>query len=220
MQVFGGETSSGARAVAPLAVAVAALGVPFGALATAAGLSPLAAVIMSATTFAGSAQFAAVSILGSGGSVAAAVGTAALLNARYTVMGIAIASALPGGVWQRMLFGQLAVDESWAVAWRDGGRFSPERLLGSGLVLYVTHVSSTAIGTVAGNLLADPSQWGLDAAFPALFVVLLWPHLRQHAGLVAAVTGGAIALALTPHTPPGVPTLAAAAASFTGWRLR
>src|SRR3712207_9068779 len=42
---------------------LAVFGVSFGVLAEAAGMGPLAPVVMSATTFAGSAQFAAVSIL-------------------------------------------------------------------------------------------------------------------------------------------------------------
>ena len=54
----------GARAVAPLAIAVGAFGISFGVLARAAGMGVLAPILMSMTTFAGSAQFAAVSVLG------------------------------------------------------------------------------------------------------------------------------------------------------------
>ncbi|MGH3031469.1 MAG: AzlC family ABC transporter permease, partial [Gaiellaceae bacterium] len=61
----------GARAIAPIAVAALAFGVTFGVLAREAGMEALAALAMSATTFAGSAQFAAASILGAGGGVAA-----------------------------------------------------------------------------------------------------------------------------------------------------
>ncbi len=57
----------GVRAVAPLAIAVVGFGISFGVLATAAGMGSVAPIVMSATTFAGSAQFAAVSILGGWG---------------------------------------------------------------------------------------------------------------------------------------------------------
>ena len=53
----------GARIAAPLVPAAAALGASFGVLARTAHLNAVAAIVMSATTFAGSAQFAAVSIL-------------------------------------------------------------------------------------------------------------------------------------------------------------
>ena len=60
----------GARAVAPLAIAVLGFGASYGVLARAAGMGVLAPIVMSATTFAGSAQFAAASILGTGGATA------------------------------------------------------------------------------------------------------------------------------------------------------
>ena len=46
----------GARAVAPLAVAVLGFGISFGLLARSAGMGWLAPIVMSATTFAGSAE--------------------------------------------------------------------------------------------------------------------------------------------------------------------
>jgi predicted branched-subunit amino acid permease len=59
--------ADGARAVLPISVAALAFGLSFGVLARASGMDALAATIMSATTFAGSAQFAAASILGASG---------------------------------------------------------------------------------------------------------------------------------------------------------
>src|SRR5438128_2702440 len=50
--------AAGMRAAAPLAFAIGALGVAFGYLSRAAGLSTLASIAMSAATFAGSPQFA------------------------------------------------------------------------------------------------------------------------------------------------------------------
>ena len=61
-----------ASAVTPLLPAVLAFGVSFGVLARAAGFDGTASIVMSLTTFAGSAQFAAVSVLSAGGTVAAA----------------------------------------------------------------------------------------------------------------------------------------------------
>lgn len=115
----------GARAVAPLAVAVLGFGISFGLLARSAGMSWLAPIVMSATTFAGSAQFAAVSILGAGGTVAAAVAAAVLLNLRYAPIGVSVAPWLEEPAWWRFLRAQLVVDESWAVAAEGEGRFDP-----------------------------------------------------------------------------------------------
>jgi 4-azaleucine resistance transporter AzlC len=208
----------GARAVAPLAVAVFGFGVSFGALARAAGFGWVSPIVMSATTFAGSAQFAAVSILGDGGTVAAAVTAALLLNARYGPIGVSVAPWLRGPVWSRFLRGQLVVDESWVVAAEGEGRFDPHVLVGAGVVLFAAWVVGTAIGAVGGEALGDPTALGLDAAFPALFLALLIPQVRGRRPLVAALLGAAIALALTPVAPAGVPIIAAAAACLLGVR--
>ena len=81
----------GARVIAPFAVAVGAFGVTFGVLARDAGLGGLKAVVFSATTFAGSAQFAATSVLSAGGTLAAAIAAAVLLNTRYIPIGLSVA---------------------------------------------------------------------------------------------------------------------------------
>ena len=208
----------GARAVVPIAVAAVAFGVSFGVLARAAGLGIVAPVVMSATTFAGSAQFAATSILDDGGTVVAAILAAILLNARYAALSIAVAPGFAGPGWRRLLSAQLIVDESWAISARGGGRFDVRALIGAGLVLYPCWVGGTAVGAVAGDLITDPRRLGLDAAFPALFLALLVPLARSGRGLVAALLGAAIALALTPLVPAGVPIIAAAAACLIGLR--
>jgi 4-azaleucine resistance transporter AzlC len=208
----------GVRAIAPLSVAAVAFGVSFGVLAEAAGMGAGASIVMSATTFAGSAQFAAASILDDGGGAAAAVTAAVLLNARYAPISISVAPGFRGSVPRRLLESQLIVDESWAVSHRGEGRFDHRVLLGAGLLLYPCWVGGTVAGTVGGELLGDPNELGLDAAFPALFLALLYPMLRSRSTVIAAVAGAAVALTLTPLTPPGVPIVAAAAVCLVGWR--
>ena len=200
----------------PFCVAVVAFGISFGLLAKSAGIGPLEATIMSGTTFAGSAQFAAAGILAAGGAVVSAITAAILLNARYAAIGISVAPALGGAPAIRFLLAQLVVDESWAIAHLGEGRYDRGRLIGAGLVLYVVWVSSTAIGALGANVLGDPETLGLDAAFPALFLGLLWPQMKGRWGVLAAVLGALIALALVPLAPPGVPIIVAAAASLVG----
>jgi predicted branched-subunit amino acid permease len=205
------------RVMLPLMPAIVAFGASFGVPARAAGIDSLAALVMSATTFAGSAQFAVVSVLGAGGTAAAAIGAAVLLNARYAPMALAASGAFRGGPLRRLLEAQLLVDESWALSSR-GGRFDRKLLLGAGGILYVGWNAGTAIGVLAGDSLTDPATLGLDAAFPALFLALLAPLVRSGGRnpVAAAVMGAGIALALTPVAPAGVPVIAATAACLVG----
>jgi 4-azaleucine resistance transporter AzlC len=208
----------GVRATLPLGVAVLGFGISFGVLARTAGMGSVAPIVMSATTFAGSAQFAAASVLNAGGSVATAVVAAVLLNARYAPIGVSVAPSLHGSWWSRFLHGQLVVDESWAIASEGDGRYNPRVLLGAGLTIYVAWVLGTILGVAFGDVIGDPARLGLDAAFPALFLALLVPQLTSARAKQAAVLGATIALVLTPFTPPGVPIIAASAACLLGWR--
>jgi 4-azaleucine resistance transporter AzlC len=209
---------TGVRAAVPFAVAVGVFGISFGVLAREAGMGSLAPVVMSITTFAGSAQFAVTSVLGTGGGVAAACVAALLLNARYGPIGMSVAPALEGGRLKRLIEAQIVVDESWALSNRGGGRFDRQILIGAGSLLYVAWVAGTTLGVFAGKLIGDPNRLGLDAAFPALFLALLVGQIRSRRAAAAALAGGAIALLVTPFAKPGIPLIAACLGCLVGWR--
>ena len=210
------QLRAGLRAGAPFAVAGALLALSFGVVAQDAGLSAPAAVAMSAIVFAGSAQFAAIAIVGQGGTIAAAVGAAALMNSRFLPMGVALGPSLPGGAVARAAQGQAVVDSSWAQAANGDGTFDRWLLFGSTAVQYVGWVGGTIAGAVAGDALGDPRALGLDALYPAFFVALLVGEARSGRARAVALLGAGIALALVPLTPAGVPVLVASLASLVG----
>jgi 4-azaleucine resistance transporter AzlC len=205
------------RVALPLAPSPILFGLSFGVLADATGFGAAAAVVMSATTFSGAAQFASVSVLDAGGTVVAATLAAVFLNARYVAISITVASIFPGGRLRRLVESQAIVDESWALSGRYG-RFEWPLLVGSGLVFYVLWVVSTAVGTAIGGVLEDPNALGLDAAFAALFLALAVPYLRDRRARQAAALAAVITLVLTPFAPAGVPIIAASAACLLGLR--
>jgi 4-azaleucine resistance transporter AzlC len=210
---------AGTRAAAPVGVVVFFVGMSFGVTARPV-VGAVGAVAMSAIVFAGSAQFAAVAVLAAGGGAPAAVLAGMLLNARFLAMGIAVAPALRGGRLRRAAEGQAVVDASFALASRGGGRFDRHALLGGTVAQYPAWVLGTAAGVLAGGAIGDPRALGLDAIFPAFFLVLLADELRHGSAVVAALLGAAVALALVPLTPPGIPVLAAGVAALIGLRGR
>ena len=207
----------GFQVAAPLLPAAVALGVSFGVLARAAHWSAAAAVVMSATTFAGSAQVATVSVLGAGGGVAAAVVAALLLNARYAPIGITVAESFRGRFRRRLAEAQLVIDESWALSGGGTPGFDRGVLLGAGVALWIGWTGGTAVGALLGGVIGNPSSFGLDGAFAALFLALLASQLRSRRAVAAATGGALIAALLTPVAPPGVPILAASLAALAGW---
>ncbi|HEX4692599.1 MAG TPA: AzlC family ABC transporter permease [Solirubrobacteraceae bacterium] len=205
----------GIRAALPLVPPTFAIGVSFGVLA-APVMGSVAAIVMSAIVFAGSAQFAALSVLGAGGTAAAAVGAGLLLNARFLPMGIAAAPATRGGRLRRAAEGQTVVDASWALAADEQGRFDREILIGGAVPQFAGWVGGTIVGALAGSAIGNPETLGLDAMFPAFYLSLLAGELRSGDARLAAAIAAAIALVLIPFVPPGVPVLAAGLAALTG----
>jgi predicted branched-subunit amino acid permease len=206
----------GLRAGLPVALAGSVLAMSFGVLAGDVGMPGWTAILMSAIVFAGSAQIAALGIIGAGGTLGAALGAAALMNSRFLPMGVAFAPSLPGGPLKRAAQGQTVVDVSLVIAEDGKGGFDRNLLFGSTAAQYVGWVSGTIAGVLAGPVLGDPQALGLDAIFPAFFLALLIGELRTARARGVAVAGGLIALALIPFAPAGVPVLAASSAAFYG----
>ncbi len=210
---------AGVRAGLPFAVAAGLVAISFGVVAEPV-MGAVAPIVMSATVFAGSAQFAALAVLAGGGGAATAVVAGILLNARYGPMGIALAPSLRGGRARRATTGQAMVDQSWAMASRGSGRFDPAFMVGVTLPAYPAWVAGTVTGVLAGDLIGDPGRYGLDAVFPAFFLALLVAELRSTRARPSAAVGAAVALALLPVAPVGVAILAASAGALLGLRRK
>ncbi len=200
-----------------VAFALAPFGVVFGVACADAGLSWLDAAGFSALTFAGSSQFAAVDVLGDGGTAATAIGAGLLLNVRSLAFGVLLAPTLDGPRWKRALLAQLVIDESTAIATvQDEPRWRRFGFLAGGLAVFVVWNLTTQLGVVLASV-GDTfiTDWGLDAAVPAAFLALVWPRvsdpgsgrLRNGDQLHIALLGGAIAALAVPFTPPGIPIL-------------
>jgi predicted branched-subunit amino acid permease len=207
----------GLKAGVGFGLAALLLGVSFGVIAEPL-MGPVAPVVMSAVLFAGASQFGATAVLAAGGDALTAIAAGTMLNARFLPMGVAAATALHGSPLRRAVEGQAVVDASWALAVQGDGRFDRELLIGATIPQYPAWVGGTLIGVLGGSALGDPAALGLDAIFPAFFVGLLAAELSRPRALAVAMLGGAIALALTPVLPPGLPVLLASAAALIGLR--
>jgi predicted branched-subunit amino acid permease len=143
-----------------------------------------------------------------------------MVNSRFLPMGAALAPSLPGRAMFRAVQGQAVVDASWAMALREDGSFDRFFLFGATAVQYVTWSGGTALGVLVGGLLGDTDKLGLDAIFPAFFFALLIAEAQSRRARAVAVLGAAIAVALVPFAPPGVPVLVASVAALAGLRRR
>ena len=197
------------------------LAVSFGVLARTLGWGLIAPIVFSAVVFSGSAQFAVADVLGAGGSAVAAITAAVLVNARFAVMGVSVASALQGRRLRRAFEAQSTVDASWAIANRGGGRFDREILIGATLPQYGAWFGGTIVGVLVGDSISDPEALGLDVLFPAFFLGLLIDELRNGREQIgAALIAIAVSAAFVPLTPPGIPIMAACLGALLALRRR
>jgi len=221
------------RDVALVCLADAIVGLSFGATAVAGGLPWWAPVAMSLLVFAGGSQIAAVGVVLAGGSPLAAVVAGGVLNTRMFPYGLAIAdvvgsagetggSAGLGRRWLARLFGaHVITDESVAFALRQSDRASRRKAFWTcGVSLFAAWNVAVVAGVVAGSMIKNTNAFGLDATFPAVMLALALPTLREWRTRTAAGTGAAIAVALTPVLPAGLPVLAALGGLATLWRPR
>ncbi len=196
---------AGARQVVPVALGVTAYGLVFGVLARQSGLSLLEVLLMSGLVFAGSAQLLVLSLWSMPLPLGAIILTTLLVNLRNLLMGVALSpwfSRLPPHKAYTTIF--FLADENWALTMGEFARGQRDAafLLGSGLVLYAAWLGSTALGRLLGEGVADPTRWGLDFAFTAVFLSLLVGFWKGKADLVPWLVAAVVAVAAA-HLLPG-----------------
>jgi predicted branched-subunit amino acid permease len=209
-----GRTHAVVRDALGIGLYAGAFGASFGAISVSSGLGIAQTAVLSLVMFSGASQFALVGVLAGGGSAASAVAAALVLGARNAFYGVRLATLLPRRDVRgprSALTAQLVIDETTAMAVRaDEPRAQRFAFWVTGGVLFVLWNLGTLAGALGGRALGDPQVLGLDAAGPAAFLALLWPRLSDVPTRLVAAGGAAVAVALVPVAPAGIPVLAAA----------
>jgi 4-azaleucine resistance transporter AzlC len=200
------DIAAGLRDIWPVMVAAFPIGLLFGALCTAKNLSIAEAGLMSLLVFAGGAQFAAVELWTYPVPVAALVFSTALINARHVLMGASLGPKLAGfALWHKLVGFHFLTDESWALAERRAlaEPVRPAYWFALALSLPVAWIGGTLLGAWLGSFMGDPSRFGADFAFTALFIGLVAGFWRGRVTLITvAASGGAAALTYVAAGPP------------------
>lgn len=203
-----------ARALS-LAPGLVPLGMLFGAVAVDAGFHITAVLLMSLFYLAGTAQFAAVGLHGTGAGVWTIIALVAVINSRYFLMSLAArdlavsANARPSRSIRRAL-AFFAVEETYALqsAWKRQRAVPPHALVLVAAATASMWIAATLAGALVGQRIPDLAVLGLDYALPGLFVGLVGVFAENGTKWAVAAACAAIAglLALA-----GLGTLAALA---------
>jgi 4-azaleucine resistance transporter AzlC len=194
------ELIAGAKAEMPILLGVIPFGLIYGVLASGAGLPASLAQAMSCIVFAGSAQFIAAQLIGTGTPALVLILTTLVVNLRHMLYSASVAPYIkhlrPQWKW---LLAYLLTDEAYAVTILHYQETDDTSLahkhwffLGAGLALWSTWQVSTGVGIFVGAQV--PASWSLDFTLALTFIALVVPALKDRAGWVAALVGGTVAV--------------------------
>lgn len=196
----------GMRAAWPICIGYIPLGFAFGILAQKAGLDTPDIALMSVLVYAGSSQFIAVAMLGSGAAPVSIVITSFIVNLRHVLMSSSLAVHLNRANLRFLsLFAYGVTDESFAVnmtRFREGG-WQPFHALVVNHVANLAWIASTVLGGYAGNFIRAGS-FGIDYALSAMFLGLLVFQLRGRVYVLTAIISGALAVVVALLIPGNV----------------
>jgi 4-azaleucine resistance transporter AzlC len=188
----------------PIALGVAGYGIVFGVLARQAGLSVAEAAFMSATVLAGAAQLIAIKLWETPIPVVAVIGTTFIVNLRYVLMGAALrpwfSQLSPLKAYGSVFF---TADENWALTMGKlkSGNHQGAYLLGSGLAIWSFWVVATVIGAVAGGVIGEPAQYGLNFVLTAVFIAIAVGLWEGKSSLLPWITAFSIAVLTAQYLP-------------------
>ncbi len=198
------EFRQGVTDVLPIIVAAAPIGMLWGTLAASKGLSPFESWFMSATVFAGAAQFVALEVWREPAPWVLLTFTAFIVNIRHVLMGASL-SRHTGGIEKRWhpLMAFLLADENWAFSERRALKtpLTASYYFGLAIPMWLTWTISSLVGAIVGRTFGNPAALGFDFAFSALFIGILagfWKGSRTGAILGASAICAALAKLYVP----------------------
>jgi predicted branched-subunit amino acid permease len=179
----------------PLFVPAIPFGLVIGLAITESGMNPLVGWSGAWLIFGGAAQLTLVTLLGTGVAVAAAVGTALVVNARHLMYSAALAPTFQRQPrWFRWLGPYLLIDQLFALTTVRPTDEEPDRFrtyyLAAGATFWVLWAIVVAFGLMLGPVV--PEEWSLEFAIPILFIGLLVLGIEHWPELVAALAGAGV----------------------------
>jgi branched chain amino acid efflux pump len=192
-----GTVREGLVSSVALVPSVFVYGTVFGGLAAQAGLTVAQVLGMTVLVFAGASQFVAVPMLATGAPAVAIVVTTYVVNMRHYLMAATLAPSFRGfrRAWLALI-AHVINDESFAVAVARSRPPDAWIYLGSAVAIYGAFGGGVVVGVSLGGLVERPERYGLDFAFPAVFLALVAVQLRRRADWLVAIGAAILAVAL------------------------
>ena len=185
--------SRGLRDGLPIALGYVPVAFAYAMGAVAQGFPPWFPILVSATNFTGTGQFAGTNLIAAGASLAVLFATMLVINIRYALMSVSIAQKLDGNfpLWKRLIVSFGVTDENYAVAVQQPNKLNFPYLMGLMSCSFAGWLGGTALGAGMSALLAvllagetgaayyTMLMSALGIALYAMFVAIVVPPSRD-----------------------------------------
>lgn len=189
-------------AALPIVMGYLPLGMACGVLAGSVGLSAFDIFLMSVFVFAGSGQFIALAMMGSGAAaMSSIILTTFIVNLRHLLYSSTLVRYIGrGSRGYQMAFAQEIVDETFAV---NENRFSDKRetwtmpqALGLAWTAHGAWIFSTVLGQIVGSMVEFDINL-VEYTLTAMFIGLWSFHFKNHRLIIVGVFAGLLSLWLS-----------------------
>ena len=165
----------------PIGLGYFAVSFSFGVMAVK-GITPLYAVIISATNLTSSGQYAGVNLIMEKAPYIELFLTLLLINIRYSLMSLSLTQKLdrsiPIGI--KLLIGFGITDEIYAVSITDSHKITAKYMFGLITLPFIGWVSGTAVGAFGSQFFNQDLLSAMGIALYAMFIAIIIPDARQN----------------------------------------
>lgn len=183
--------SRGLRDGLPIALGYVPVAFAYAMSAVAQGFPVWFPILVSATNFTGTGQFAGTNLIAAGASLAVLFATMLVINIRYALMSVSLSQKLDGNfpLWKRLIVSFGVTDENYAVAVQQPNKLKFSYLMGLMGCSFAGWLGGTALGAGMSALLSalltgDAAAWydilmsAFNISLYAMFVAIVIPPAR------------------------------------------
>lgn len=164
----------------PIGLGYFAVSFTLGIAAKNVGLSPLQAALMSFMMHASAGQFAALTVLSTGGSFLAMILTQLTVNIRYVLMSCSLSQKIKKETSfpKRCLLAYFVTDEIFGISAGVKGDLNPFYSYGAASVASPGWVLGTFFGALMGNILPESMASAFNVALYGMFLAVIIPESK------------------------------------------
>ncbi len=177
----------------PIALGYLSVSFGFGIKAVQAGLTPLAASVISAVNLTSAGQAAGVDIIEAGGALIEMVLVQLVINLRYSLMALSLSQRLDSSFTAPHRFAAAfgITDEIFAVCSTRREPVRPAYMYGMISAAFIGWVTGTALGAAAGQLLPTDIRNAMGIMLYGMFIAIIVPPAKKQLSVLLVIIAAA-----------------------------